>query len=68
MAAEVRPNCLSPIGQEYCPLERSALHRSSQHAASANAARCMWHRTALRFLPQKAEPAEGALWNKKDNT
>lgn len=50
------------------PLERSALHRSSQHAASANAARCMWHRTALRFLPQKAGPAEGALWNKKDNT
>lgn len=40
----------------------------TQCAASANAARCMWHRTALRFLPQKAGPAEGALWNKKDNT
>ena len=40
----------------------------TQCAASVIAARCMWHCTALRFLPQKAEPAEGALWNKKDNT
>lgn len=68
MAAEVQPYSLSTIGQECCPWERSVLHRSSQHAALAIAARCMWHCTALRFLPQKAEPAEGALWNKKDNT
>ena len=40
----------------------------TQCAASVIAARCMWHRTALRFLPQKAGLAEGALWNKKDNT
>ena len=31
--------------------KRSALHVQAQHAASANAARCVSHRTALRFLP-----------------
>ena len=29
----------------------STLHVQAQHAASANAARCVSHRTALRFLP-----------------
>ena len=31
--------------------KRSALHVLAQHAASANAARCISHRTALRFPP-----------------
>ena len=31
--------------------KRSALHVLAQHAASANAARCVSHRTALRFSP-----------------
>ena len=31
--------------------KRSALHVLAQHAASANAARCVNHRTALRFSP-----------------
>lgn len=31
--------------------KRSALHVQAQHAASAGAARCVSHRTALRFLP-----------------
>lgn len=31
--------------------KRSALHVQAQHAASAGAARCVSHRTALRFSP-----------------
>lgn len=31
--------------------KRSALHMLAQHAASAGAARCVSHRTALRFSP-----------------
>ena len=39
------------FGAARCIGQRSALHRSSQHAAPAIAARCTGHRTAPCFLP-----------------
>ena len=45
-----------------CVGQRSTLHRSPQHAASVTAARCIRHRTALRFWWHSSGKQGEATW------